>query len=178
MLAGAAAGGLAGGLIGALTQAGVDESAAHVYAERIKRGGTVMIARVDESELDTAAAILGRHGHADVRSVGRNTCGGWAVLDGVAGDGAATPVVPAAYALIACLIDAWTWLPGARDTQMPSLQSQDVRTWAPAMSCWLPLSNTNEFSGMKPTRTSCPGERVADEPCSSTRTVPISVSAT
>src|SRR3954470_8440743 len=51
-LAGAAAGGLAGGLIGSLTEAGVDENDAHVYAESIKRGGTMVVARVDETQED------------------------------------------------------------------------------------------------------------------------------
>src|SRR5919199_5500516 len=35
----AAAGGTAGGLIGALTQSGVSENEAHVYAEGVRRGG-------------------------------------------------------------------------------------------------------------------------------------------
>jgi hypothetical protein len=65
-IAGAAAGGLAGGLIGSLTEAGVDEADAHVYAESIKRGGTMVIARIDETEEDAAAAILGKHGRVDI----------------------------------------------------------------------------------------------------------------
>ncbi len=46
--AGAAAGGLTGGIIGALTQAGVSEEDAHVYAEGVRRGGTLVTARVDD----------------------------------------------------------------------------------------------------------------------------------
>lgn len=65
-IAGAAAGGLAGGLIGSLTEAGVDERDAHVYAESIKRGGTMVVARVDETQEDAAAAILGKHGCVDI----------------------------------------------------------------------------------------------------------------
>ena len=49
-LIGAAAGGLAGGLIGSLTDAGIDERDAHVYAEGIRRGGNMVVARVDENE--------------------------------------------------------------------------------------------------------------------------------
>jgi uncharacterized membrane protein len=65
-LTGAAAGGLAGGLIGSLTEAGVNENDAHVYAESIKRGGTMVVARVGETQEDAAAAILGKHGRVDI----------------------------------------------------------------------------------------------------------------
>ena len=65
-LMGAAAGGLAGGLIGSLTDAGIDERDAHVYAEGIKRGGHMVVARVDENEADAAAAILSKHGPVDI----------------------------------------------------------------------------------------------------------------
>ena len=65
-LAGMAAGGLAGGLVGSLTDAGVDDSDAHVYAEGIKRGGTMVVARVDEAQAEPAEAILGQHGRVDI----------------------------------------------------------------------------------------------------------------
>jgi hypothetical protein len=63
---GAAAGGLAGGLIGSLTDAGINERDAHVYAEGIRRGGHMVVARVDEAEADAAAAILSKHGPVDI----------------------------------------------------------------------------------------------------------------
>ncbi len=56
--AGAAVGGATGGLIGALTNAGVEEQEAHVYAEGVRRGGTLVTARVDETLVDAANAIL------------------------------------------------------------------------------------------------------------------------
>jgi hypothetical protein len=43
---GAAAGLAVGGIVGALVDAGVPEQEAHVYAEGVKRGGTLVIARV------------------------------------------------------------------------------------------------------------------------------------
>src|SRR6188474_1765526 len=43
---GAAAGAATGGIVGALTQAGVSEEDAHSYAEGIRRGGTLVSARV------------------------------------------------------------------------------------------------------------------------------------
>jgi hypothetical protein len=65
-LLGAAAGGVAGGLIGSLTEAGVDERDAHLYAESLKRGSTLVTARVDETQLDAAQAILDQHRPIDI----------------------------------------------------------------------------------------------------------------
>jgi hypothetical protein len=48
--AGAVAGGAAGGLIGAMTEDGVSEDDAHVYAEGVRRGGTYVSVHADESE--------------------------------------------------------------------------------------------------------------------------------
>ena len=58
--AGAAAGGLTGGIIGALTQAGVSEDDAHVYAEGVRRGGTLVTARVDDRSAAQLEATLER----------------------------------------------------------------------------------------------------------------------
>uniref|UniRef100_UPI0035CC7C24 general stress protein n=1 Tax=uncultured Sphingomonas sp. TaxID=158754 RepID=UPI0035CC7C24 len=52
-------GGATGGLIGALTHAGVPENDAHVYAEGVRRGGTLVTAKVDEPLVPTARNILG-----------------------------------------------------------------------------------------------------------------------
>ncbi|KPF45128.1 general stress protein [Rhizobium sp. G187] len=57
-LAGAVAGGAAGGLIGALTDSGVSEEDAHVYAEGVRRGGTLVTARVEDNQEAEAQAIL------------------------------------------------------------------------------------------------------------------------
>ena len=57
-VAGAAVGGATGGIIGALTDSGVPEADAHVYAEGIRRGGTLVTARVDEPRVSEAASIL------------------------------------------------------------------------------------------------------------------------
>ena len=63
--AGVVAGGAAGGLIGAMTESGVPEPHAHVYAEGVRRGGTVVTARVDESMYTDAQAILRRGSWVD-----------------------------------------------------------------------------------------------------------------
>lgn len=61
-LAGAVAGGAAGGIIGALTDAGMSEEEAHTYAEGIRRGGTIVTARVDDGLYDRARDILQANG--------------------------------------------------------------------------------------------------------------------
>lgn len=57
-LAGAAIGGAAGGLMGAFANAGVPEEDAHVYAEGVRRGGTVVSVRAEDSRADSVSAIL------------------------------------------------------------------------------------------------------------------------
>jgi len=47
---GLAVGAAAGGLIGALTQLGVSEEEAHAYAEGVRRGGTLVTARVPDND--------------------------------------------------------------------------------------------------------------------------------
>jgi hypothetical protein len=81
MLTGAAAGGLAGGLIGALTQAGVSREDANVYAEGVRRGGTMVTARVPDGERALCEAILNRSS-VDIRD--RETAyrrSGWSHFD-------------------------------------------------------------------------------------------------
>ena len=58
--AGALAGGAAGGIIGALTQLGVSREHAHVYAESIRRGATLVTARVPDAERARYKAIMDR----------------------------------------------------------------------------------------------------------------------
>ncbi|MBX9455300.1 MAG: hypothetical protein KL863_04330 [Rhizobium sp.] len=57
-VAGAAVGGATGGIIGALTESGVSEADAHVYAEGVRRGGTLVTARVEDSRHAEAEALL------------------------------------------------------------------------------------------------------------------------
>ncbi len=61
-LAGLAAGAATGGLVGALVDAGLTEDEAHAYAEGIRRGGTMVTARVDESLADPVLDILAAEG--------------------------------------------------------------------------------------------------------------------
>ncbi len=63
---GAGVGAAAGGLVGALTGAGVNEADAHVYAEGIRRGGTLVTVRAEDSMAAQAADILDDHGTIDI----------------------------------------------------------------------------------------------------------------
>jgi len=55
---GAAAGGAAGGIVGALTTSGVPENHAHIYAEGVRRGGTLVTARVADDRVAEANTVL------------------------------------------------------------------------------------------------------------------------
>src|ERR1700712_4102071 len=55
---GAAAGAAAGGLVGALTEAGVSKDEAPVYAEGVRRGGTLVSARVPDADRTRLEATL------------------------------------------------------------------------------------------------------------------------
>ncbi|MET3827753.1 hypothetical protein ABIC16_003446 [Sphingomonas sp. PvP055] len=63
---GAAIGAAAGGLVGALTHAGVPEQDAHVYAEGVRRGGTLVTAKVEEPLVQIARNILDDDRSVDV----------------------------------------------------------------------------------------------------------------
>ncbi len=81
-IAGAAVGAASGGIIGSLTKAGASEEQAHVLAEGIRRGGTLVSARVDEFLAGKAQATM--HGFnavdIDARAVAYRA-GGWKGFD-------------------------------------------------------------------------------------------------
>lgn len=62
---GAVAGGAAGGLIGALTGSGVSEDDANLYAEGVRRGGSLVTAKVEDALAPEAEAILKRSNWVD-----------------------------------------------------------------------------------------------------------------
>ena len=59
-LAGAAAGGAAGGILGALTEAGIEESDAPLYAEGLRRGGAIVTVRVSDADRLRVENLLDR----------------------------------------------------------------------------------------------------------------------
>ncbi|WP_136622534.1 MULTISPECIES: general stress protein [Mesorhizobium] len=86
-VAGAAVGGAAGGIVGALTDSGVPESDAHVYAEGVRRGGTLVTARVGDELVPEAERILGEASSVDVADRRRNyEAEGWTGFDAGAGN--------------------------------------------------------------------------------------------
>ncbi len=90
-LAGAGAGGAAGGLIGSLTSSGVSDEHANFYAEGVRRGGALVTARVEQALVDTAEAIMQRHGRIDPATRGKvYHDGGWRGFDA-----ASPPLAPA-----------------------------------------------------------------------------------
>jgi hypothetical protein len=58
---GAVVGGATGGIVGSLTGAGVPEHDANFYAEGVRRGGTLVTARVDDAHAPIVREILQRH---------------------------------------------------------------------------------------------------------------------
>ncbi len=79
---GAAAGAAAGGLVGALVGAGVSNEDAHVYSESVRRGGTLVSARVPDSDAGRIQSILDRYKPIDptVRGAEYRTQG-WTTFD-------------------------------------------------------------------------------------------------
>jgi uncharacterized membrane protein len=65
-LAGAGVGAVAGGLIGGLTNAGVPEEEAKLYAEAVRRGGALVTVRAEDVRAEEAAALLRQAGAIDI----------------------------------------------------------------------------------------------------------------
>jgi hypothetical protein len=84
--AGAVGGGVVGGIIGALTEHGISEKDAHLYAEGLRRGGTLVTIKTAENLYDGIAQILKTHGAVDVEKRGASwTAEGWLSFDPAAG---------------------------------------------------------------------------------------------
>jgi hypothetical protein len=62
---GAVVGGAAGGVVGSLTGAGIPEHDANFYAEGVRRGGTLVAAKVPDAQAALARDILQRHRWVD-----------------------------------------------------------------------------------------------------------------
>ena len=80
--AGAAAGAATGGIVGALVDAGVSREHADVYSESIRRGGTMVTARVRDEEAPRVEAMMATYKPVDPVVRGkeyRKT--GWSMFD-------------------------------------------------------------------------------------------------
>jgi len=79
---GAVAGAATGGLIGGLTGAGISEDDAHVYAEGVRRGGSLVTARVPDADKSRLESVLDQQGSIDVRARGQAyRSAGWKTFD-------------------------------------------------------------------------------------------------
>lgn len=79
---GAGVGAGAGGLLGSLVGAGHPEEDAHVYAEGVRRGGTLVSVRVDDARAAEVDALLSATGRVDIAQRGEEyRSGGWSRFD-------------------------------------------------------------------------------------------------
>lgn len=67
---GAAGGAATGGIVGALKNAGHDDADAHVYAEGVRRGGSLVSARVPDDMVSEAETVLQRNRSVDAQTRG------------------------------------------------------------------------------------------------------------
>ena len=89
---GAGIGAATGSLLGALVAAGIPDEDANVYAESIRRGGTLVIARVNEPEVAQVLEIMDRNHVVDVDDRGDEyRAGGWSRYDDRTGAGEIEP---------------------------------------------------------------------------------------
>ena len=65
-LAGAGVGAAVGGLVGALVEAGIPREHADIYAEAVRRGGTLVTVRTDDALRNLVSDILDRHAPVDL----------------------------------------------------------------------------------------------------------------
>jgi hypothetical protein len=78
LLAGAGTGAVAGGLLGGLVGAGIRNEDAHLYAEALRRGGTLVTVRTDDEHAFLAAQIMDRNRAVDIDARRADyVSGGW-----------------------------------------------------------------------------------------------------
>jgi hypothetical protein len=81
LAAGAVGGGVAGGLIGALVESGTSKENAELYTEAVRRGGTIVTAKVADDEEPKYAAIMERRAYDLTSRVSTWRSGGWKGYD-------------------------------------------------------------------------------------------------
>lgn len=125
---GAGIGAAAGGLVGSLTGAGIDETDTHAYTEGVRRGGTLVTVRADETMAARAADILDDEGTIDMDEREQSwRIEGW--TGGSTSTGVAGPMGAAAGSMSHGIGDAAR---GARDTLMGD--DTGARTRAPSLT--------------------------------------------
>jgi hypothetical protein len=81
LLGSMAVGGVTGGLLGALTNAGVSEEDAQVFVEGVRRGGTLVAARVHQAELPRITALMNQSAVKLEERCDRYRKSGWQSFD-------------------------------------------------------------------------------------------------
>jgi hypothetical protein len=77
-LLGAGMGAAAGGLLTAVEKLGVPKDKTGYYAEAVRRGGTLVLIRLEEEQVDDAMAIMERHHAVDIEERAEKwRAGGW-----------------------------------------------------------------------------------------------------
>jgi uncharacterized membrane protein len=66
LVAGAVTGAAAGGVVNALTDNGIDEHDAHVYAESVKRGGSIVLVKTDNEHRMIAENVFDKHSSVSI----------------------------------------------------------------------------------------------------------------
>ncbi len=78
----AAGGAAAGGIVGALVDAGTDKEHAEVYSESVRRGGTLVTARVNDADASRVEALLANYRPIDPIARGADyRKEGWTTFD-------------------------------------------------------------------------------------------------
>lgn len=78
----AAGGAVAGGIVGALVDAGTNREHADIYAESVRRGGTLVTARVPDQDAARVEALLDQYRPVDPVARGAEyRKGGWSTFD-------------------------------------------------------------------------------------------------
>jgi len=94
------------GILGRLRRAGVPEDDSHMYAEGVRRGGSLVIARLDDDNVDRGLEIMSAHRPVDIDERGSSwRSEGWTRYDESAGPYTGTG-----------LTDAATGMRGANET--------------------------------------------------------------
>ena len=80
--AGAGVGAAGGGLLGSLVGAGVSETDAHVYSEGVRRGGTLVTVKAEDSQVADVERVLDSHNAVDTATRGdAYRAEGWSKFD-------------------------------------------------------------------------------------------------
>ncbi len=81
-ITGAGIGAAGGGILGSLVGAGVPEEHAHVYAEGVRRGGTLITVRADDAQRGMIEQIMNRYTPVDPDArAAEYRAGGWSRFD-------------------------------------------------------------------------------------------------